>query len=414
MEGRALAALLLLGALAAAQETKRYGTEDGAYTIDLPATWEVETQAGKKAVLLARIRVPGLERRIYLDIYGLTPVNLAPRMQARYEAPAQVEVWKATSHEIGFDPLPWLRLDYKDEETALDEVAVYTFRRRLCRGIHVLLKCEPTVYPKVKDAFFAAALSARCTLPRWPNVPEGYDRREQDGFVFFTAPGVRAHDRKRIRKIVLDTQKDFVKLHGPIVRPPEEPPFVILHAYRQQARPYSKEAAKASQGQYSDHFARRIFAVPVPELRTAAHARLASETHDLLFVESHGDPDPCWARRGEGKLFGMRAQTGRKPPTVTRAWFSGFAGLSHPLDRLDALYDSEFDSYVDHGTGYVLYFRHGPSKYRKAFEAFLTAYRASGDLQAARNVYLDPLDLTELQEKAGRYLARKLKPVESR
>ena len=34
-----LGALLLLGALATAQETKRHATEDGAYTIDLPAAW---------------------------------------------------------------------------------------------------------------------------------------------------------------------------------------------------------------------------------------------------------------------------------------------------------------------------------------------------------------------------------------
>ncbi|MHC4974107.1 MAG: hypothetical protein ACYTG3_17445 [Planctomycetota bacterium] len=409
MRGVLVAVFTLLG-VAAAQEAKRYESDGREFSLDLPAAWEVRTGGGTTSVLVCDADVPNVGRLV-IRMAHLEGPALTARAQAFVERPTQKEKWKASRVDVHLLPLPHVVAVYENGS----RVAVYAFQRRLCRILSVYTDCTKEVWARVGPEFLRAAGSARCTLGRYPPVPEeGYKRSERDGFVYLTGKGVKAKQLKRIQKIVKETQKQFVKLHGPIVRPPDEPPLVFVHALKGLARPVSPKAADSRSGHRADHRARRLFTVPVAHLNSQAHADLVLQVHLLLFSEAYGEQYPVWARVGEGSVFALQAHAGVKPPVVTEGWRGRFVGFEYGLDRLESIYESDWTKYCDHSTGYLLLFRYGPSKYRKAYQLFLAEYRATGDHEAAAQRHLLAFDQDELMDEADAFLNRKVKAVSAR
>lgn len=417
---RTIAALLIVLAcgVAAAQDggvpegLRRCQSDGREFSIDLPFAWQVQTGGGTTSVLVCDADIPDVGRLV-IRMAVLEGPALTARAQAFVERPSQKKKWRASSSEVLLVPLPHIVAEF--EENGVKRVAVYAFTRRLCRILSVYTDCTRETWAKIGPAFLRAAASARCTLGRYPLVPEeGYKRTERDGIVFLTGKYVKPAQLKRIVKIVRETQNRFVKLHGPIVRPPDEPPLVFVHAKKGLARALSEKAADSRSGFLADHRTRRLFTVPVAELHTQAHADLVFQLHLLLFAEAYGEQYPSWARAGEGSVLALQAHAGRKPPVVTKGWRGRFAGFEHRLDRLEDIYESDWTKYYDHATGYILLFRYGPSKYRKAYEAFLHEYRATGDHEAAAARQILALDLDQLRDDAEKFLVRKVKVVTSR
>jgi hypothetical protein len=406
--GRTALLAALLATVAAAQETKRYESDGRQFSLDLPAAWEVETGGATTEVLTCDVEVAGVGK-FTIDMDNLEGPALSARAQAFVERPVQLKQWKGTAARVGLQPLPHVLVDYKDGDT--EYVAAYAFKRRLCRVLSVRTACSKKAWAKIGEAFLQAALTARCTLSRYPSLPEGYRSTRRDGFVYLTGKHVKAAQLKRIQKIVRETQKQFVRLHGPIERPPDEPPLVFVHAKKELARPLSKRAARSRSGHEADHRTRRLFTVPVADLHTQAHADLVFELHLLFFSEMYGEMYPSWARVGEGYALSMQAHARKKPPVVTAGWRTRFSDFAHPLDRLESIYDSDWTGYCDHSTGYALLFRYGPREYREAFRAFLDEYRATGDHEAAAKRHLFRLDQAKLMNDAREFLRRKVKVV---
>jgi len=411
MGGRTLALLALLGGLSAAEEpaTRHYVNDSGEFSLELPASWEVTTGGGGDAVLLCVAKVPGAEGNVRIKLLHVPGPLYLPRAQAHYERPAQVEQWNARRTEVRLEPLPHLIVEFEDG--GADRIAVYAFRRRLCRGIHLLLNCTKADYPRVREPFLKAAQSARSTLGRWPTPPSGYDRDERDGFLYLIARDVGRRQKSTLQRALREAQRDFVKDHGAIERPEGEPAIVLVHARKEDARILSKEAAEDPYGYSVDGFARRFFAVPIGDRGSERHARMVSLVRTLFYAERYGDFRPDWTCTGESQLGWHETITGKRPPKVTASWFDHFQGIRYRLDGIESARDESWREYTNHGLAFVVFFRHGPSKYRKAYDAFLEDYAATGDSKGALARHMLALDQEELFEMAKRFAARKLQPV---
>jgi len=325
-----------------------------------------------------------------------------------------VKRWKATASGLSLHPIPHLRLDYRNKKGERC-MAVHAYKRKLCRGLVLVLTCLRSDWPKISGGYLAAAQGMSSTLGRYPAIPDGYERTEHSGFVFLSGPDVTRKTRKRIEKIIGETQKWFVKLHGPIERPPSEPPLVFLHAMKREAVHLNRDAAQSEYGHLAHVGARAIYAVPVQGRGSRQHGSLVAQIHRLLFVERYGSCFPEWVQAGDNALFVERVKTGKKMPCVTQAWRKTFHGVQLRLDELESIHDTtDWDFYVCHGMAYTLLFRCGPPEYRKAFEAFLKALGAHGDWDRALKYHLFVLDQAKLMRDANKFLERRVKPVEPR
>jgi hypothetical protein len=385
--GRSALVLLALCAVATAQELKRYQDPAKVFSIDLPAAWEVRTRKGnrKSMVLKFTIKVPDVKGPVYIDFYSVDGVALTARAQARYDHPRLAESRKATESGLMLSPLPHVCLDFKDEKGA-PWVTVVAFKRKLCRGLHLVLTCLRSELPKVRGAFLEAAQGAASTLGRFPVIAAGYERTEQAGFVFLSAE-----------------------------RPPSEPPLVFLHTLHQDARSRYKHPAEARGNHWARVGARALYAVPVEELRSEGHRCLATQIHQLLFAEKYGDIYPQWLAAAGSELFAERVACGKKLPFVTQAWKTAFPSVVTRLDQLESIHETtDWDTYVYHGMAYTMLFRLGPPQYRKAFDRFLKTLRAHGDWDRALRNHLHVLDQAELMAATNKVLARKVKGVKPR
>ena len=413
--GRNALVMAALCTAVAAQELKPYEDATKVFRVDLPATWQVQTRRVKETLPLRfKIRVPDAKGPVHIDLYAFDGVQLTSRAQARFEQPAQVERWKATASGVSLHPLPHLRLDYKDKKGER-RMVVHAYKRQLCRGLVLVLMCLKSDWPKVSGGYLNAAQGMSSTLGRYPAIPDDYERTEHAGFVYLSAPGVRRKARKRVEKIVAETQKWFVKLHGPITRPPSEPPLVFLHTLQREAGRLNRHAAVAEHGHLADVGGRAIYAVPVQRQGSRQHASLVAQIHRLLFAERYGLFYPAWVQAGENALFVERVETGKKWPCVTKAWRKSFLGVQLRLDALEPIHETtDWEFYVCHGMAYTLLFRCGPPEYRKAFGAFLKALATHGDWDRALKHHLFVLDQDKAMRDANTFLERRVKPVEPR
>jgi hypothetical protein len=161
--------LLALASAAAAQETRRYESEDKRFSLDLPADWKVIPGSGG-GVLTLDAGVPGREGRIWLTLYLVDGPTLNAVSQARYEMKVLAADRKARSSRFVEDPVPHFVLEYGEDGS---RKALYTFKRQLCRGLHVLFEAPAATFEAVYPALVAVGASARGETERWPPVPEG-------------------------------------------------------------------------------------------------------------------------------------------------------------------------------------------------------------------------------------------------
>ncbi len=133
-----------------------------------------------------------------------------------------------------------------------------------------------------------------------------------------------------------------------------------------------------------------------------------------MFVQAYGSRRPRWIIAGEGIVAAAELQTGKRLPNIIEWWFRFLPNTLHPLRTVRQMGQNGDKGFANHAFGYVCFFRAGPSKYRKAYKAFLEDFRQNGDPEAAEEKHLGVFDQDELKEKATQFIRYKLRMVKEK
>jgi hypothetical protein len=196
--------------------------------------------------------------------------------------------------------------------------------------------------------------------------------------------------------------KLVTRVHGDIVRPPDEPALALVHAAGEDARVFRKEMPPS--GVFADAAARRMFLVP-PGEKGNVDLEIAWAATRLFMTEIYGYL-PEWLDAGDLQFAAEDVKCGKPAPTVSRNWAEPFAKFNVTLDRIDSIEDRYERSM--HAFAYVLYFRCGPKKVRKAFEEYCRILRTTCDDDAAMGA-LEVCGFEALRDETRAFLAKRIR-----
>lgn len=425
---RAALALLLVAAMPLvaqepskepeAPELVQYKDASGKVRIWLPKTWRTRPllPQNEHVLITLDIQIPGEKQTMVFDVTLLPGVALRPEAQGWYELPTQMEREKSTAGKVWSKPVPHLVADINLDDRGPKQALVIGMRRFRCQGIHARLVCSQTTWarPDVQGAFFRMMQGIQCTLPRWPEMPVKEDQYKivgRDGLVFYVQNGVSQKGRKRIENLVCALQKSFVKFHGPITRPEDEPPLIFVHADVAMHKSFSEEAAADREGMYAEPRKRRVFALGHEGSSRLPEANLAYQVTDLFITERYGVEEPAWFQIGECFVAETRLRLGKDLPFVTQHFADQRSRINRRLTELKDLRKTKWDDYFAHGQAYGAFFRAGPSKYRRAYRAFFKEFAETCNYEGAVKSHLYSLDQNDLYKNLRRFLETKLRPL---
>ena len=405
--------LLPLGVPASAEEslTQLVASDDAKFGIRVPQRWTVQRRLNaldRRQVIGFRCSVEGIQKTFDVRVFHLTGVELSPLAQAHVDG--KIHAKKSPETSVHKEPVPHLLVPHEKGGRKL--LGVYAYARRKGRGLHVHLVAGPELALAVKDAYLTSIDSLLCALDRWPAPPEGYTLHEVKGDHYYLHSQVKPRDLKTIQRVVMDTRKRFEAFHGAVTRPADEPAVFVVFPDEAAALAYDAYAENARYAIWSRPRERRVHTVVVRKADRRVAARLAGEVAEVLLQERYPSPIALWWSRGEAFVAYNAERTGKKGGVVTRGWKDKMKGLTHTLADVEKLRSKKIAEYGEHGRYYVTLMRHGPSKYRKAYRAFLDEVSASGDLDAALAGMWKAVDPAEMLSDAEQYMARKVKVVE--
>lgn len=383
-------------------------SRDGTVRVWVPVSWKLtEKNTVPTEALNYRVKVPGSDEPIDLRLYNLPGVQVTARAQALIERPAQRKRYETEQVEARFEPLPHLLIHYTRDDR--EKLILITFTRIRGHGLHLRAEGPKEVVAPLVNQLIEAALTIRAEVKGWPApLPDTYTRKESKGIAYYLHPKVEAGSLKAIKKVISATTKAFQRRHGPVRRPKDEPLVVVVHKRKKDATPVSKNAAEY--GTMGSQEARRLYALVLPESNGFEHGRLSAELVDVLLHERYRTVLPSWFVKGEGWLAACRQRTGKKGPLAPSSWYTHVEPLTTNLNDLGDIEESDWGAYVDHARVYLLLFRHGPSKYKKAYRGFLKAIDETGDAEVAMRQLL-LLDMAQLRVDARNFLRTKVRPV---
>ena len=245
-------------------------------------------------------------------------------------------------------------------------------------------------------------------MPRDPSLPLGYKEIVRDDFLYYLHSGAKRKDIKGLHKFLKDEQKKFSKVYGKFTISPDDPPIIVLHATKEDATDLSERAAEYPSGFFFDFTKRRIFAVPLTR-SAEAQAYLGSALHSLFFIIRFGEAAPYWLYEGEVRATWVEYMAGRKLPALSDGYAKSIPEKILALDQVPALRGKDAAGLTNQAFCYVVFFRVGPKKYRKPFNAFLKAYAKTGDWQQAQKDHLFSLDQKKLQKDMAKFAKEELK-----
>jgi hypothetical protein len=119
---------------------------------------------------------------------------------------------------------------------------------------------------------------------------------------------------------------------------------------------------------------------------------------------------------GEGRLAWSEERTGQRVPRVSEAIFNdlpsnpvAFAELvGTPRDKTGE------DAFRNAALAYVLFFRAGPAKYRKAYESFRAELATTRNERRATEAHLLSLDQEKMRQDLARWLRRSVQGIEDK
>ena len=181
---------------------------------------------------------------------------------------------------------------------------------------------------------------------------------------------------------------------------------------QQQAGKILKQAGDAELSFYADHRDRRLFAVPVARGNQEQAGLLAGEFQGLLYVIRYGYIEPRWIFQGERAVARAEVLTGKSLPFLHEGMVAWTVDLKFgTLDELATPEARKQESYSKQAFFYVCTFRAGPSKYRRAYKAFLKDFGTTYDHEGAVQRHLAPLDARKLEAAVIELVHFRLKAI---
>lgn len=398
--------------------TKRVSSADGSASTEVPVGWEVEVVDDEEFVLTLIVSVP--ESAAENAAPGAPEVDAEteppPRFRIRVladesvrrarpqpfferDAVAQQFDLDPAQIEASLDPIPHLTFEWA---TRGRDLRAYFGYRRIGRQVFVVtvVEIDPSDWLGVRAGIVGVVQSLETTRTYDQPCPEGYTETVLKGVHFQVHPDVPKKEVAQIKKRFTVLRKAFESDLWKLDFTADSPPIVLVHSTKGLARAICVAADDRRFGQHYDLDTQRLFVVPFGSERTMASADFAQSVQALFIMESFGRSVPTWIIRGLTKQAAAGALTGKAAPVIPERF--GPVPLSlPPLERqLDGAEESFF---------WLLFFRAGPVRYRKAFDAVVAEATRTFDWDTAVRSHLLSLDQEKLLKAANAFVAKKVK-----
>jgi len=371
---------------------QRFESSDHKVALELPASWRVESMPSDHAALSLRITTPAASPVVNLDVFHMTGF-LDARCQAYFERDAEVERYEGAARgDVFLEPLPHLVMSVTEGNAAVTRAWLFRVIDR--NGFTLTVRCDPATWPAVKDACCAVAASLTSSIPEWPERPAGYVVSERDGYEYLVQPGVPDADVAALHAAVVELEKRYAKSHGPVPKPKDDRPVVVVSADREATR-VAANVKSVDEDYFASVFFGRLYAVPIRADDAPGRAKLALAATEIFHAQCYGHLASTWLCTGEKRLAAADAWLG-KPGGAA----SSHAALPKTVAPFDDVVHRPGKDAAEQATAYVALFRGGAKPWRDAFAAFLKDLAATGDWDAAERTHLLSLDQTKLRAAA--------------
>jgi hypothetical protein len=268
---------------------------------------------------------------------------------------------------------------------------------------HLHFSCAATDFPQAEADLLAAAPTFTAEVDLWPPIPKGYETAADGIWLVAKAPSATA-PLATLKKVLAEQEKRFRHEHGAI--PKTDAPIVVLvHGANGEATKIEPRASEGNEGIYADWSHRRIFAVPVGKEETEKQGWLAAAAHGLLFVAKYGDARPHWVWLGERTVARAELWTEKPLPALFEGFANWIPSLKlHTLDEFEELQKADSKAWAIESFFYVAALRTG--KHKKAYDAFLKEYAATGDGPGAFQRHLRPVGYDQLRDATNEFTTK--------
>ena len=379
----------------------------GAFSIELPGNWGAEEREAKEGH--ARFDLDfgaGAEVLAWLSLETQKSA-LDPRAYPHLVRAQRIKEGKSRKIRIAHKLLPHLvsQTKFGDRNVVLIE----TFHFYLGRPIIVSLALAPDEFEANYETFLKVALTAKMKTPPWPVIPERYKIKKKGGITYAVHPGVSA-SLKNLIATTQDAKKRFERFHGKLPRPPKGSNGAVIYVHANQEevkRSFNPDLEDTSHPFLVDSTSLRAFALPVQEDDRTGSMRASTGMVHFLARRYYGVEVPRWVTSGESSAASVQFYTDKKLPWITAGHRSWSDGIQLPM--LNGYKADEGETAGRKSFFYVVFFRRGPSKYRKAYRAFLKDIATRYDPDAAAARHLEPLGYSTIQSAATKFMFDGLK-----
>jgi hypothetical protein len=409
---RLLLAIAVATSAFSEETTQEVSSADGRCSMRVPAAWKV-TKGGEKPGSLLRIEAvaAGFEDAVVCNVWLVEgqrdPLLQVYREHAEYERDPQ-----RISVAVQMAPFPHLVFRYRaDDSRERVECTSYSMVRR--SGVNPQMNCPAEAWPALRDTFLAMAKSVKADLPEWPPHPPELKRQTKDGFAYLVHPSVRDANLKDLQSFLRGIRQKFEGLHGKVPADPENPPLVVV-CNRIADAPLPESLKGTTAGAAVEPLTGRLFAVAAGSAEDRAACAMAATR--LLFLQRYGWTEPYWMYVGEGRLAWSEEITGAAPPKVDTHLFEAFKAehltLAGLVDMERALKTP--DPFTSDSAAYVMFFRHGPAKYRKAYRECREEMAETKNVWQAVTMHMLSFDQEEMKADMARWLAKSVEVAKAR
>ena len=345
---------------------------------------------------------------VHTKRYGSITVSFIPiiytTLVARLQAITYKMLYDVDPSKVVIKDRPFIHLQYPLRDST--HHGLLSYKRAAGRLIAVAFAVEnqyfDDAYATILQITPKIAVKTRA-LPIWPARPSGYDYEPESGLEIGFAPKIPRKERRRIHKLVRGVVKRFTRQHAAPKFATDTPPILFVSNDRATNAELLRRDTIGS-ASVDVRLRRLATVVPAPDDYNAV-AELGGALTSYMLWTMYPYDDCVWVHRGIGMLAFMEGECGKTLPFVPADRLFRVRRVLNPLDRVEI---RESDYGYEQLGAWCAYFALGPSKHRKAFQAYLKDLRTTLDPKKTED-FLSQFDHEELQTNARKLLRRKLK-----